>query len=454
MEEAEKQRLTGELQTFCKDLRRYKARILRRRKTTYTESQERSLDVLRQSLQRKHGQLGDIISEYAGSAYIPIPILGRQLEVFSHGLSSIAMDSRGIEALDAAMQLVNKTIGRLEAPTAKSELSDIGSAGAAKAAEDRQGRIVDDRFEFIAQGTPDMILESINNVVNTLNSQGHDYGFHRIGDAPDWATWDKTYVAGCTISQGSEKKIGTFHLQLIPNEKTLLKLPHPDHWDPSFKHFLDSLFAEFQTLGFVESREEKAAGDVMAVKAATQQPSTFTEGDLRKVFVVHGRNEEAREAMFTFLRSIGLDPIEWLEAIKLTNKASPYIGEVLDMAFSYARAIVVVLTGDDLARLGTRFTAQGKPDESFTPQARPNVIFESGLALGRNPERTVIVQLGELRDISDLAGRHVVRMDNTVAQRQALASRLKSAGCNVQIENRTDWHSAGDFSSAITSPDK
>ena len=30
----------------------------------------------------------------------------------------------------------------------------------------------------------------------------------------------------------------------------------------------------------------------------------------RKVFVVHGRNREARAAMFTFLRAIGLAPIK------------------------------------------------------------------------------------------------------------------------------------------------
>ena len=55
--------------------------------------------------------------------------------------------------------------------------------------------------------------------------------------------------------------------------------------------------------------------------------------DPRKVFVIHGRNEAARKGLFDFLRSIGLDPIEWSEAIRLTGKGSPYIGQVLDAAF-------------------------------------------------------------------------------------------------------------------------
>jgi len=175
--------------------------------------------------------------------------------------------------------------------------------------------------------------------------------------------------------------------------------------------------------------------------------------DPKKVFVVHGRNEDARGAMFTFLRSVGLEPIEWSEAIRLTGKATPYIGEVLDIAFSHAQAIVVLLTGDDLARLGNRFTNPGEKDEELTPQARPNVIFEAGLAFGRNPDRTVLVQLGNTRPLSDLAGRHLIMMDNSVKKRQELASRLQTAGCTVQIEHRTDWHIAGDFGRALVTPD-
>jgi len=173
----------------------------------------------------------------------------------------------------------------------------------------------------------------------------------------------------------------------------------------------------------------------------------------KNVFVVHGRNELARKAMFEYLRAIGLEPIEWLEAIKLTGKGSPYIGEVLDVAFSHARAIVVLLTGDDLARLGTRFIDKGEKNEQLTQQARPNVIFEAGLAFGRHHDRTVLVQLGELRDISDLAGRHIIKMDNSIGRRQELASRLKSTGCEIQIEDRIDWHNAGDFDGAVVPPD-
>jgi predicted nucleotide-binding protein len=52
--------------------------------------------------------------------------------------------------------------------------------------------------------------------------------------------------------------------------------------------------------------------------------------DARKVFVIHGRNEPARRGLFDFLRALGLEPIEWSQAIAMTGQGSPYIGDVLD----------------------------------------------------------------------------------------------------------------------------
>lgn len=166
--------------------------------------------------------------------------------------------------------------------------------------------------------------------------------------------------------------------------------------------------------------------------------------DPRKVFVVHGRNEPARKGLFDFLRAIGLDPIEWSEAIQMTGQASPYIGDVLDSAFGAAQAIVVLQTPDDVAHLHESLTYPGDPECSPQMQPRPNVLFEAGIAMGRNAERTIIVELGKLKSFSDIHGRHVVRLDNSVARRQDLATRLQTAGSAVKLTG-TDWHTAGDL---------
>lgn len=168
------------------------------------------------------------------------------------------------------------------------------------------------------------------------------------------------------------------------------------------------------------------------------------EVDRHKVFAIHGRNEKARRGLFEFLRSIGLDPIEWSEATRLTGKGSPYIGEILDAAFSAAQAVVVLQTPDDVAYLHESLAAVGDPDCSAQMQPRPNVLFEAGLAMGRDADRTVIVEMGQVRVFSDIHGRHVVRLDNSLKKRQELATRLGTAGCEVRTSG-SDWHEAGDL---------
>lgn len=167
----------------------------------------------------------------------------------------------------------------------------------------------------------------------------------------------------------------------------------------------------------------------------------------RSVFVVHGRNESASRSMFSFLRSIELEPIEWAKAVALTGAASPYVGQILDAAFSHAQAVVVLFTPDDEGRLREEFRHESDPthEAQLTPQARLNVIFEAGMAMGRFQNRTVLVELGDLRPFSDIAGRHVIRLDDSPAKRQEFAQRLQAAGCAIDITG-TDWHTEGNFS--------
>lgn len=179
----------------------------------------------------------------------------------------------------------------------------------------------------------------------------------------------------------------------------------------------------------------------------------FAKPNPKKVFVVHGRNEKLRIDLFSFLRAIQLDPIEFSEAIKLTGKAAPYIGEILDTAFENAQAVIVLMSPDDEARLRAEFIKEGDSEyeKHLTPQPRQNVLFEAGLAFGYKPDRTILVKVGEVRPFSDIYGRHEVRLTNDAAKRQELVNRLSTAGCDVETKG-TDWLKVGNFnmSSSIT----
>jgi predicted nucleotide-binding protein len=167
----------------------------------------------------------------------------------------------------------------------------------------------------------------------------------------------------------------------------------------------------------------------------------------KRVFVVHGRFERIREDMFSFLRIIGLEPIEWEEAIRFTGKGAPFIGEILEKAFNEAQVILVLLTPDDKVKLRQELYKKGESREEreFRHQARPNVLFEAGMAFGNIPNRTILVQIGDVKKFSDVAGRHIIKFDGSEKSRMDLISRLKTAGCNVNIEGVNKWRETGDF---------
>jgi hypothetical protein len=65
-------------------------------------------------------------------------------------------------------------------------------------------------------------------------------------------------------------------------------------------------------------------------------------------------------------------------------------------------------------------------------------LFEAGMAIGHDADRTILVELGNVRPFSDVAGRHVIRMDGGAARRKELANRLETAGCAVNLSH-DDW---------------
>ncbi|OMC05860.1 nucleotide-binding protein [Mycolicibacterium fortuitum] len=166
------------------------------------------------------------------------------------------------------------------------------------------------------------------------------------------------------------------------------------------------------------------------------------------MFVIHGRNDTARNGVFTFLRAIGLKPIEWEVALEMTGHPSPYIGEVLDVVFARAQALIVLMTPDDIVHLDPTLCAPDDPELAAQGQPRPNVLIEAGMALARHSDRTVIVEFGKVKIPSDIDGRHRVRLDDSVTSRQRLANRLNTAGCAIDITG-LDWHTDGDLTPPV-----
>jgi len=197
----------------------------------------------------------------------------------------------------------------------------------------------------------------------------------------------------------------------------------------------------------------KKVENALSKKDEVEPKDKKIKADPKKVFVVHGRNEKARRAMFDFLRSVDLKPIEWEEAVRLTGEGASFPQQVLDKAFETAQAIIILITGDDIAKMRDEFILpkDTKYERNLSIQARPNVIFEAGLAFGRDPKRTILVELEKenTRPFSDIYGRLTVRLSNKVESRKKLIDRLSTVGCETNIDAKQDWITTGDFDCAV-----
>jgi len=143
----------------------------------------------------------------------------------------------------------------------------------------------------------------------------------------------------------------------------------------------------------------------------------------RKVFLVHGHAEEPKQAVATFLRSLGL------EVVILHEQANQ--GRTIIEKFEEHSAVgfaVVLLTPDDVG------APAGQPENSRR-RARQNVILELGFfiaKLGRGRVCPIYVEGVELP--SDYHGVLYLPYDESGAWRSKLVTELSAAGIEVRSE--------------------
>jgi predicted nucleotide-binding protein len=179
----------------------------------------------------------------------------------------------------------------------------------------------------------------------------------------------------------------------------------------------------------------------------------FEQDNRQNVYVINGRNTAIQNAMYDFLSTLGLQLITKEDAVEALKRGSPFADEVLEMTLKSARAIIVPFTEGEQVRLRSELRkSDDKNDEAkFLPQPGMDQIFEAGYALGRFPERTILIQIGQVQLFSDIDGRYIPNFTGKEADRRDLINRLKSIGCILQ-EDKNTWRNAGNFQQASTGP--
>lgn len=137
--------------------------------------------------------------------------------------------------------------------------------------------------------------------------------------------------------------------------------------------------------------------------------------DCRKVFVVHGRDEELKNAVARFLNKIELQEVILHEKPNLGRHIlTKFQDEAADVAFA-----VVLMTPDDLG---------GLVESELATRARQNVVFELGFFIGKlGPQRVVALVKGEIERPSDFDGIVYIPVDAAGAWKMLLAREFKAA---------------------------
>lgn len=169
----------------------------------------------------------------------------------------------------------------------------------------------------------------------------------------------------------------------------------------------------------IESLRERL-GEI-ELQAATPHVSRSAAALIRRVFIVHGHDEGAREAVARFLERLGFDTVILHEQ---ANRGRTVIEKV--EAHGEVGFAVVLLTHDDEG------CVRGGDIE---PRARQNVLLELGYFIGRlGRENICALKRGQVEVPSDFAGVVWEAYDEAGAWRQSLARELEAAGHDI------DWN--------------
>ena len=162
------------------------------------------------------------------------------------------------------------------------------------------------------------------------------------------------------------------------------------------------------TRSFIQQLEDAKRSSNSSVPAAPRQWS-------RKVFVVHGRDESAKNEVALFLRKIGLEEIILHQR---PNRGRNLLTKFQEEAEGASFAIIL-MTADDNG---------GLVDEPLRKRARQNVVFELGYFIGKlGTPRVAALVVPDLEKPSDFDGICWIDFGRGTNWKNELARELKEA---------------------------
>lgn len=200
----------------------------------------------------------------------------------------------------------------------------------------------------------------------------------------------------------------------------------------------------------LDFRPHGSSSDTGALLAVEPERLSMATPDKSKVFIIHGRNLKAAQEMGNFIRSLGLSPINFKD-LRASMGGTPTVAEIVERGMAEAQGVIALFTADEFAGLRPDLRQKhDSGDDTARWQSRPNVIFEAGMAFGRDRNRVVFVLLGNPKLFTDVAGVHVLRPTNDPRGDRATLMNTLANGMKCAVTpHSTDWMSAGDLETCV-----
>lgn len=142
----------------------------------------------------------------------------------------------------------------------------------------------------------------------------------------------------------------------------------------------------------------------------------------KKIFIVHGYDEAAKESTSRFLEKLGLTTIILHEQPSAGRTIIEKVEYYSDVTFA-----VVLLTPDDIA------APKHKPEDSEA-RARQNVIFELGYFIGKlGRDKVCALYKKDVAIPTDYLGVLYIEMDAKNGWKLQLAKEIKQAGIEIDL---------------------
>lgn len=154
----------------------------------------------------------------------------------------------------------------------------------------------------------------------------------------------------------------------------------------------------------------------------TQEERTFS----KKVFIVHGHDNEAKQETARTLEKAGYEAIILHEQANLGNTIMEKLERCTDVDYA-----IVLYTECDLGRA----KEASKNEERY--RARQNVVYEHGYLIGKlGREKVFALVKGNVETPGDISGVVYTSMDDAGAWKMLLARDMRAAGLEI---NMNDW---------------